>query len=465
MLRIRHFGIWRYLTSFALVGLLAACGGGSGGGDDGPVFYPDVPPLDVQVVAGDGNDSELQNVISWRADPAATGHTVYWSYTPDVTVNSPVVVPFESGSTYTVHSAANKPLEVVAGETIYYLVVATDGTQVSVPSVVVSGTPQAAVTGNSLKDVVWNGLLDGNISLVAVGDSGTILTSPNGTLDGWEDVDLSLVADLDDDVSLAGVTWGNMQFVVVGAGGTVLTSPEGIEWTYQDTGVNTDLEDVAWTGSQYVVVGKNGAVLTSPTAEAKTWTVLDARVDPAITLEAVAIGNGTLVAVGTKGTIITKPAGEDWRPIDLADQGIDENNDLSDVTWDGTRFGVVGSFSTLLSSSDGINWYLHNPNIANFALEGALQWDPFLPFNLPVNPLLAMVGSSGSFFIGKDCDPVDPNNLDDLDCGLSVPTRTNQQLEAIIWIDDIDPAVDLIEPYFLMVGHDGTVLTNQYNPL
>jgi hypothetical protein len=215
MLRIRHFGIWRYLASFALVGLLAACGGGSGGGDDGPVFYPDVPPLDVQVVAGEGfDDIALANVISWRADPAATGHTVYWSYTPDVTVNSPAVVPTESTSTYIVHA---DPTQVFPGETIYYLVVATDGTQVSVPSVVVSGTPQEAVTGNSLKDVAWNGLLDGNIALVAVGDSGTILTSPNGTLDGWEDVDLSLVL-ADDDVSLAGVTWGNNEFVVVGAG-------------------------------------------------------------------------------------------------------------------------------------------------------------------------------------------------------------------------------------------------------
>jgi photosystem II stability/assembly factor-like uncharacterized protein len=454
MLRIRYFGIWRYLTSFALVGLLAACGGGSGGGDDGPVFYPDVPPLDVQVVAGEGfDDIALANVISWRADPAATGHTVYWSYTPDVTVNSPAVVPTESTSTYIVHA---DPTQVFPGETIYYLVVATDGTQVSVPSVVVSGTPQEAVTGNSLKDVAWNGLLDGNIALVAVGDSGTILTSPNGTLDGWEDVDLSLVL-ADDDVSLAGVTWGNNEFVVVGAGGTVLTSSDGIEWTSQDPGVNTDLEDVAWTGSQYVVVGKNGAVLTS--SDAETWTVLDARVDPAITLEAVAIGNGTLVAVGTKGTIITSQnGGANWTHIDLAAQDIDENNDLSDVTWDGSRFGVVGSFSTLLSSSDGINWTEIIANIANYALEGAVQWDPFLPSSLPVDPLLAMVGSSGTFFIGKDCDP------DALECGLSVPTNTNQQLEAIIWIDDIDPAVDLIEPYFVMVGHDGTVLTSQYNP-
>jgi hypothetical protein len=73
-----------------------------------------------------------------------------------------------------------------------------------------------------------------------------------------------------------------------------------------------------------------------------------------------------------------------------------------------------------------------------------------LPDSLPLNPLLATVGSAGTFFVARD-----------LDTGLKIPTATNQQLEAIIWVD-IDG--DGIDPYFVMVGHDGTVLTNQYIP-
>lgn len=466
MLRIRHFGIWRYLTSFALVGLLAACGGGGGGGgDDGPVFYPDVPPQNVEVVAGHGSNSLLANVISWTADPAASGHTVYWSYDPNVTVNSPAVVPGpgETTSTYIVHSDPNV---VSAGQTIYYLVVATDGVQVSVPSAVVYGTPQLNVTGNSLNDVAWNGkAVDGSslVAMVAVGDSGTILTSPNGIQEGWEVVEQE---DLPD-VSLAGITWGNGRFVVVGAEATVLTSSDGIVWELQDSWVDpelqsTDLEDVVWTGSGYVVVGKNGALLMS--LDGVDWTfqdirdLLDVALDAGVTLEAVAEGNGTLVAVGTKGTIITSlDGGASWVKQDLTEDGIITTNDLSDVTWNGIAFGVVGSDSTLLSSSDGLTWIEHTPDIYDYALEGAVQWDPFLPSSIPPNPLLAMVGSSGSFFVADSLD----------DSGYSIPTATNAQLEAIIWVDlpnDVDALGNLIDPYFLMVGHEGTVLTNQYTP-
>lgn len=104
---IKRFHILPSIILFALIGLLSACGGG-GGGDDGPVFNPDVPPQNVQVVAGDGNNSALANVISWIEDPAATGHKVYWSYDPNVTVNSPEVVPTVSRSTYIVHVDPNQ---------------------------------------------------------------------------------------------------------------------------------------------------------------------------------------------------------------------------------------------------------------------------------------------------------------------------------------------------------------------
>jgi len=445
MLRIRQLHILRYLLVTGLFGLLTACGGG-GSGDDGPVFNPNVPPQNVQVVAGDGNNSAVANVISWTDDPAATGHTVYWSYDSNVSTSSPQVVPTASRSTYIVHADPN---EVLAGQTIYYLVVASAGGQVSVPSAVVYGTPQLAVTGNSLNDVAWNGQpVDGSslVAMVAVGDSGTILTSRNGTLDGWEDVNHGLTGE-----SLAGVTWGNMQFVVVGAGGTVLTSADGIDWVLEDSGISTDLEDVTWTGIEYVAVGKNGAVLTG-SADGVTWTVQSAGVDSAITLEGVAEGAGTLVAVGTKGTVITSTdGGVSWTLIDLAAQGIVETNDLNDVTWNGTDFGAVGSNSTLLSSSDGFNWTVYYPDMADYTLEGAVQWDPFLPDNLPVDLVLATVGSAGTFYVTND--PATG--------GVRIPTATNEQLEAVIWVD---LANDGIDPYFLMVGHDGTVLTNQYTP-
>ena len=396
------------------------------------MFNRDVPPQNVEVVSGDGFDSELGNTISWTYDPAATGHVVYWDTQRNVTVNSPQVDPCNTCYDYVTHSGP----DVIPGTTYYYLVVATAGDEVSVPSEEVSGTPQLAITDTNLNDVAWNGYVtDGSmVTLVAVGDSGVIQYSQNGTEYGWTAVNHGLTVE-----SLAAVTWGNDQYLVVGAGGTVLTSLDGMAWETQESKVKTDLEDVAWTGTEYIVVGKNGAILTG-NADGTVWTEQTSGVDTAITLEGVAVGNGVIVAAGTKGTVITSEnAGVDWNLIDLSAQGIYTGNDLNDVTWDGTNFGVVGSNSTILSSPDGLDWTEHYPAIGDYALIGATQWDS----GLPADPNLTTVGSSGTFIVSLDNE-----NLD------IVRTGTNEQLSAVTWVDD-----GASEPYFVIVGHDGTVLT------
>jgi hypothetical protein len=433
MLTIKRF-IFTSLAALGLVGLLAACGGG-GGGDTLPVFDPSVAPKNVEVVSGDGYSSALGNTISWTRDPTATSYVVYWSTTPGVTVNSDVVVPAEKDLNYSVHS----DIDVVAGATYYYRVQALSGGESSVLSEEVKGTPQASAVSSHLMDVAWNGyILDGSmITLVAVGESGVILNSPNGTVDGWSLVTHNLTNE-----SLASVTWGNAQFLVVGAGGTVLTSVDGDIWESQNSGVSADLEGVVWTGSLYVVVGKRGIILTG-SADGTGWTEQQSNLDTSITLEGVAANDSIIVAVGTNSTLLTSVNdGVDWTLVDLSAQGLTlaTNNSLNDVTWDGTRFAVVGSDSTILSSTDGVSWTSYTPSISDYSFEGVVQWDS----SLPNDPMLASVGASATFLVNSDSVS-----------GYIVPTGTNQQLEAITWLDD-----GLSTPYFLMVGHDGTVLTN-----
>jgi len=101
---------------------------------------------------------------------------------------------------------------VIAGNTYYYRVQAVSDTESSILSAEVAGTPQQSITNNALNDVAWSGT-----TLVAVGNSGVILNSPNGMADAW--VDVSGITNN----SLTGVTWEtvNSQCPIVGAGNTV----------------------------------------------------------------------------------------------------------------------------------------------------------------------------------------------------------------------------------------------------
>jgi hypothetical protein len=63
--------------------------------------------------------------------------------------------------------------------------------------------------------------------------------------------------------SLNGVTYGNGLFVAVGEGGTILTSPDGVSWTQRTSPEKSDLLSVAYRNGRFVAVG-GGTILTSP---------------------------------------------------------------------------------------------------------------------------------------------------------------------------------------------------------
>jgi photosystem II stability/assembly factor-like uncharacterized protein len=413
--------------------MLAACSSGSKSfsePDDPPVDPPAAPgdPQNVRVVAGDGDSSEIKNTISWTFDLDATDYTVYWDNAPGVTENSSIVVPTVAGTRYVVHSGA----DVLAGNSYYYRVKASSADGASNLSAEVSGTPQQAIAHNQLNDVAWNG----TDTLVAVGDSGVILASPNGTADAWTDVSVANVP-----VPLAGVTWEdiNSQFLIVGASSTVLTG-DGSNWAEEDLSNlpgAKNLQDVAWLGDRYVAVGNNGAILTS-NADGSSWTEQNAGANLANTsFNAVAYGNNTIVVVGSNGTILDSADALAW-----TEQAKPLNNDLNDITWDGSQFVIVGSNDTILTSPDGLTWTSHVPGTSDINFVAVTQWDS----GLPQNPVLGTVGSAGTLVVDPDSDP-----------GTIVRTGTTQQLRGMTWVDD-----GIAAAYFVIVGNDGTVLTAQY---
>jgi hypothetical protein len=417
MTRVLHGMLKSLLVAGSMAGLVA-CGGG--GGSSGPVFDPNVAPLNVQAVAGTGDSIGPQNTVSWNPVTAATDYVVYWGDAPGVTASSNVLVPVPASSTHLIH------VGLTQGVSYYYRIEARSESQASVLSAEVVGTPQGSITAQNLLDVAWNG----TDTLAAVGNSGVIINSPNGTTDGWSFAAVNPVASTN--VTVAGVTWDGAQFLAVGGGGSVLTSADADTWVNQNSQVNIDLEDVAWTGSQFVAVGGSATILTSP--DGITWTK---QVTPSVvtgSLRGVTASSSLIVAVGNNGAILTSADGVTWNARTSG-----TNSSLEDAAWTGSQFVVVGAGDTILTSADGTVWNAGGPGTSGVSYFGTTYW---VSSQLPA-PLLVAGGSSGSIVTSSNAASWD-----------ILPSGTDKQLNGITWLEA------QTRTHFIMVGNEGTLLTN-----
>jgi hypothetical protein len=111
-------------------------------------------------------------------------------------------------------------------------------------------------TQSNVASYALHGVAYGNGNFVAVGDFGTIDTSPAGASGTWVARGASTMA------ALLGITYGN-GFVAVGANGTVLSSGDGVSWTSKASGVGYNLNGATYSNGTFVIVGDNGTILQS----------------------------------------------------------------------------------------------------------------------------------------------------------------------------------------------------------
>ena len=136
---------------------------------------------------------------------------------------------------------------------------------------------------------------------VGVGDSGTILTSSDGTT--WTNRrDTSVTTE-----DLYGVTYANGTFVTVGDN-IILSSSDGTTWTSRSSVSGALFNTVNYGNGTFVAVGQSGIIYTS--SDGITWTSRTSGTSEHIW--GIASGNGIFVAVGYSGTILTSPDGTTW---------------------------------------------------------------------------------------------------------------------------------------------------------
>ncbi|MDX1953342.1 MAG: immunoglobulin domain-containing protein [Verrucomicrobiota bacterium] len=223
---------------------------------------------------------------------------------------------------------------------------------------------------------------------IAVGDNGTILTSPDGS--SWTKRESGTTENLVGS-SFLNLASDNRSFLIAGENGTLLQSTNGTNWTkirsipaphrlvkfenmkalgeyglsvdsvppvsgapaeisfkmsYANAG-NGGFKGMALGNGRWVGVG-NG--FTAASTDGNLWRSRIVRAD----FDAVAYGEGRFVAVGFDGKVGYSTDGLNWT---LTTQGpVPATKNFRAVTYSNGRFIAVGTGSFIMISEDGIAW-------------------------------------------------------------------------------------------------------------
>jgi len=272
---------------------------------------------------------------------------------------------------------------------------------------------------NSIRTWLWN-VTRTPTHYVAVGDYGTILSSPNGI-----DWDLELTPDTVTNSVLLGVGGSPDLYLAVGSQGTILWATNVFLW-HATTPAPTanDLQGVCYDGNRFILSGGNGTILTSVTGT--NWTV---RATPTTSfLMSVESYPGGLVAVGENGAILTSTnGGVDWQA-----QVSGTTNWLMQVRWLNDRLLAVGANGTVLTSDDGLQW--------SGLASGTTAWLNAAAFT---DGVWFVVGNQGTVLGSQDATN-----------WLGFGTITRKSLYGI----------SLHEGQLITVGTEGTVIRSQLVP-
>jgi hypothetical protein len=191
------------------------------------------------------------------------------------------------------------------------------------------------------------GVTYGNGIFVAVGGSGTILTSTDGIT--WT-IRTSGIGE-----TLRAVTYGNGTFVAVGSYAVILSSTDGITWTNRSVTYdgNKTLDGITYGKGLFVTVGYRGVSWVS--SDGITWTYVNTRGSSGLggMMFGVTYGNGLYIAVGESRVIITSDNGTSWTQRKSAESG---SVSFFGVGYGNGLYNAVGSYGVIYGSSDGTTW-------------------------------------------------------------------------------------------------------------
>jgi photosystem II stability/assembly factor-like uncharacterized protein len=156
--------------------------------------------------------------------------------------------------------------------------------------------------------------------------------------------------------------------VAVGWSGTILTSTDGTTWTSRTSGTTDNLSNVHYN-SGFVAVGNSGKLLVS--SNGITWTDQTSSCGMTENLWGISSNSTVAVAVGDNGSIYTST---DGTSCTTRTSGTTE--ELNELIYGNSTFVAAGDNGTVLTSSDGITWTSRTSGTTNNLYGGSyIEWE------------------------------------------------------------------------------------------
>ncbi len=150
--------------------------------------------------------------------------------------------------------------------------------------------------------------------------------------------------------NLSDVTYGQGLYVAVGQSSTILTSPDGVTWTSRSAPVTLNIiDDVAFANGVFVAVGFSASPIIY-SADGITWSIGSGTSTAAA--KGVAYGNSKWVVVANQAVYISTNNGVSWS----ATISVTALANVTSVSFANGYFVATTSTPTLVRSSDGLNW-------------------------------------------------------------------------------------------------------------
>lgn len=234
---------------------------------------------------------------------------------------------------------------------------------------------------NNLNAVIWF-----NDKFIAVGDSGTILTSTDGQK--W-----SALIRIDKNLSAIAASGTN---VVIGGDGVILTSIDGVKWD-MGSGIDGKITDIVYGKGHFVAVGNKSYEST----DAKVWTEIK------LNANAIDCDGDTFVAVDKQSVFVSSDAvnwAETFKPevAPPAMGGVDdEKYKINDILWNGKVWiGIAKTVmqdSILFASKDATCWTRFRGDYQNLDVYNKVVTYGALP---DVGRFPTMIKWAGNRYIG-----------------------------------------------------------------
>ncbi len=166
------------------------------------------------------------------------------------------------------------------------------------------------------------------------------------------------------------IIYFNSLFVAVGYDAEIITSPDGANWTLRSLLVNpVDPENpeylaafraVASDGSKLVAVGDNGLVASS--TDGTTWTVTQEPVEGANGYADIAYGNGVFVVTNFTSSVLVSTDGVEWVEHSVTNDGTVRNIAFLEEEF----VAIPSSGDTAYLSENGTSWNGITSNLSGF---------------------------------------------------------------------------------------------------